>query len=82
MMVRSGRRRPGRQVLLQVIEPHGQRVPVVESGGGVNEGVGKQLPALLHKQAALDSVAQNLLQKVHVFTLGFAVPWLQQGEMG
>lgn len=69
-------------MLLQMIEPHGQRVAVVKGGGGMNEGVGKQLPALLHKQAALDSVAQDLLQEVHVFTLGFAVPWLQQGEMG
>ncbi len=76
------RSRPRGQVLLQVIEPHGQRVAVVEGGGGVDEGVGQQLATLLHEQAALDGVAQDLLQQVHVFTLGFAVARLQQGQMG
>lgn len=44
------------EVLLQVVEPHGQRGAVVQRGGGVDEGVGEQLSALLHEQATLDGV--------------------------
>lgn len=69
-------------MLFQVVEPQSEIGAIVERGGWVDEGVGEQLPALLHKQAALDGVAQHLLEQLHVLTLGLAVTWLQQGEVG
>lgn len=68
-------------MLLQVVEPHGQRGAVVERGGWMDERVRQQLPALLHEQAALDGVAQHLLQQLHVLTLGLAVARLQERQV-
>ena len=70
------------EVLLQVVEPHGQGGAVVQGGGGVDQGVGEQLPALLHEEAALDGVTQHLLQQIHVLTFCLAVARLQQGQVG
>ena len=82
VVVRSRWRRAGRQVLLQVVEPEGEVGAVIQRGGRMDEGIREQLAAFLHKQAALDGVAQHLLEQVHVLALRLAVPWLQQRKVG
>lgn len=85
VMVRPGRRRPFQWVslsLLQVVEPECQSSAVFRGGGGVDEGVGKELPRLLQVMAVLDRVGQDARQQAHVFSLSFNVSRFEQRKMG
>lgn len=70
------------QPLFQVTQPEGQRVAVLQCGGGVDEGVREQLAAFLYEGVALDRVGQHFLQQPHVLRLGLCVSWLKQGQVG
>lgn len=66
-----------RRAVLQVVEPHGQGAPVLQGGGGVYQGVGQQLPALLDVLVVLDRVRQDFGQEFHVLDFRLDVAGLQ-----
>lgn len=66
-----------RRAVLQVVEPHGEGAPVLQRGGGVYQGVGQQLPALLDVLVVFNRVGQDFRQEFHVFDFCFNVSGLQ-----
>lgn len=66
-----------RGAVLQVVEPHGQGAPVLQGGGGVDQGVGQQLPALLDVLVVLDRVRQDFGQEFHVLDFRLNVAGFQ-----
>lgn len=70
------------QPLFQVAQPEGERISVLQCGGWMDEGIGKELAALLNEGIALDGVGQHLLKQSHVLGLGLGVARLEQGQVG
>ena len=67
---------------VQLIQPEGERLPVLLREGGVNESEGEKLPTLVHVLLGLARTEEHFGQEFHVLLPGVGVPRVEERKVG